>query len=834
MSKSNGSMNRVFRVVWNAAKSVWQAVSEVATGHPGGQSGKAARLARRGWRWFTLAAGTLVMLSLPAAYAQTPLAANALPTGGNVVAGSASINTSGSRMDISQTTIKAAIDWQTFNIGSAAHVHFAQPAGGATLNRVLDTNASQIFGKLTATGQVFLVNPNGVFFAPGAQVDVGSLVASTLNIKPEDFMAGNYRFEGGSSNAIINQGNITARGDGNGGMIAMIAAKIVNQGTLTATKGNVLLGAGSKVTLDMGGPVKLQVEEGAINALIESGGAIRAQGGTVLLTAKAAGDLAATVINHTGLIEAQTLKTGERGEVVLLADGGELKISGNIDVSAPVAGAVIPVATIDTQSADLQLASTLTLNGEPLPQQPAPAAPSDLLPVTRPENPTPAPTALLLGGKIIATGKTVTLEESAYLNASGKDGGGKVLVGGSYQNSDPSVYQATTVNVAKGARIDVSATEVGAGGTAVVWSDITNAESVTRFDGTITAQGGKTGGDGGQVETSGATLIVGDNARVNTVAQSSTGNAGTWLLDPTDFSINAGTGAQTTSSIGATTLQNNLASGNVSIATSDSGAGSGNMAINAPLTWGIYKLTLTAHGWMKFWDSGANINGTGTSSLELTAKGGPITFNGGTITTGGTQIYNGNVVLGTNVTFATTNSDITFNGKVDGTTAGTQALTINQGTKDVWFKGAVGGSTSLASLSVNGTGNALVGWDNVTNTNGTTSTSSGGVITSGAQTYNGNLLVGGTNTALTTTNGAVTVMGNINSYRSGIHTGVFTSTAGGTFTPFINASNVTLLVVGGGGGGGSGGQWLNANGKLEAQVGGGGGAGGSTTRRLSR
>ena len=788
MSKSNGSMNRVFRVIWNAAKSVWQAVAEIATGYAKCNTGSAARADRREARWAVVAAGTWVILALPLGAAQAAPAPNELPTGGTVVGGSATISSTstpgGARMDVLQTTQRTAIDWQTFNIGSAAHVHFQQPAGGAALNRVLDTNASQIYGKLTATGQVFLLNPNGVLFAPGSQVDVGGIVASTLNLSNENFMAGNYRFEGSSSSAIINQGNIKVTGDGtSGGTAAFIAAKITNTGTIDAPKGNVLMGAGSKVTLDLGGPVKLQVEQGAIDALIESGGAIKAEGGTVLLSAKAAGDLAATVINHTGLIEAQTLATGENGQITLLGEGGEVKVAGTLDASAP---------------------SVANAAGT--------------------------------GGKIVATGKTVTLEDSAYLNASGKDGGGTVLVGGSYQNSDPSVYQATTVNVAKGARIDVSATEVGAGGTAVVWSDITNAESITRFDGTITAQGGKTGGDGGQVETSGATLIVGDNARVNTVAQSSSGNAGTWLLDPTDFSINAGTGAQTTSSIGATTLQNNLASGNVSIATSDSGAGSGNMAINAPLTWGIYKLTLTAHGWMKFWDSGANINGTGTSSLELTAKGGPITFNGGTITTGGTQIYNGNVVLGTNVTFATTNSDITFNGKVDGTTAGTQALTINQGTKDVWFKGAVGGSTSLASLSVNGTGNALVGWDNVTNTNGTTSTSSGGVITSGAQTYNGNLLVGGTNTALTTTNGAVTVMGNINSYRSGIHTGVFTSTAGGTFTPFINASNVTLLVVGGGGGGGSGGQWLDANGKLEAQVGGGGGAGGvyyTTTQSLT-
>jgi len=96
-----------------------------------------------------------LLLGLPAHAAP---GANELPTGGNVVAGSASISTSGPRMDVLQTTPKTAIDWQTFNIGSQAHVHFAQPSGGVALNRVLDTHASQIYGQLTSTGQVFLVD----------------------------------------------------------------------------------------------------------------------------------------------------------------------------------------------------------------------------------------------------------------------------------------------------------------------------------------------------------------------------------------------------------------------------------------------------------------------------------------------------------------------------------------------------------------------------------------------------------------------------------------------------------------------------------------------------
>mgnify|MGYP000929363226 CR=1 FL=1 len=316
--KSNGSMNRVYRVVWNASKAVWQAVCETGNAHGKEKSTRSLRRA------------TAVASFLFAGVALAAPMPNELPSGGNVVAGSASISVDGSRMDVLQTTQRTAIDWATFNIGSAAHVHFEQPNGGAALNRVLDTNASQIYGKLTSTGQVFLVNPNGVLFAPGAQVDVGGLVASTLAIKTEDFMAGNYTFQGASSNAIINQGNITAHGDGSGGTIALIAAKITNDGTLAANGGNVLLSAGSKVTLDMGGPVKLQIENDTLETLIQNGGAIRADGGRVLLTSQAANTLASSVINNTGVIEAQTLATGEKGEIILFAHDGHMNVGGTI------------------------------------------------------------------------------------------------------------------------------------------------------------------------------------------------------------------------------------------------------------------------------------------------------------------------------------------------------------------------------------------------------------------------------------------------------------------------------------------------------------------------
>lgn len=316
-------MNRIYNTIWNEARGTYVVAHEKnkAKGKAKGEKS----LARRS---LTAAVSALFMSG-------ASLAAD-LPTGGRVVGGSGTISQSGNVMNINQATAKMAADWQSFSIGAGKTVNFVQPSSSSVaMNRVLGADVSVIQGALNANGQVFLINPNGVLFTPAAQVNVGGIVASTLNMSTADFMAGNYKFEGTSSNAIINQGNISAA---NGGTIALIAAKITNDGTLTANKGNVLLGAGSKVTLDMGGPVKLQIENDVLETLIKNGGAIKADGGTVWLTSQAATTLASSVINNTGVIEAQTLATGEKGEIILFAHGGEGYFAGTLDASAPNGG----------------------------------------------------------------------------------------------------------------------------------------------------------------------------------------------------------------------------------------------------------------------------------------------------------------------------------------------------------------------------------------------------------------------------------------------------------------------------------------------------------------
>ena len=266
--------------------------------------------------------------------------ADNLPTGGNITAGLGNISQNGAVMTVQQNTSKMIVDWKGFSIGADHTVNFVQPSSSSVaLNRVTGADPSVIQGHLNANGQIFLLNPNGVLFTPTAQVNVGGIIASTLALSDADFLAANYKFEGSSSNAIVNQGNLVAGKDSAGGDIVMIAAKITNEGAMDANGGAVVLGAGSKVTLDLGGPVKLSIESGALEALIQNGGAIRSEGGTILLTAQAADALSRTVIKNTGVIEAQTLSTGPNGEIILKAGPADrIEVGGTLDASAPNGG----------------------------------------------------------------------------------------------------------------------------------------------------------------------------------------------------------------------------------------------------------------------------------------------------------------------------------------------------------------------------------------------------------------------------------------------------------------------------------------------------------------
>jgi len=183
------------------------------------------------------------------AHAATPNSTQ-LPTGGSVAAGTATVgsNTSSASMTISQSSQRAVVDWTRFDVGSAAQVNFVQPsASSVTLNRVLGSDPSQIFGRINANGQVFLTNPSGVYFAPGSSVDVGGLVATTHSISNDAFMAGSNSFSrNGSTGTVQNDGTLTAA---LGGYIAMLAPTVRNQGVVVAKLGTVAMAAGETFNL---------------------------------------------------------------------------------------------------------------------------------------------------------------------------------------------------------------------------------------------------------------------------------------------------------------------------------------------------------------------------------------------------------------------------------------------------------------------------------------------------------------------------------------------------------------------------------------------------------
>lgn len=221
-------------------------------------------------------------------------------------------------MTIAQQTAQAIINWQNFGIGSGEAVHINQPnSQSMLLNRVVGSNPSEIFGQLTANGQVILVNPNGVFFRPGSSVDVGGLTASTLNIANEDFLKGQLRFAGDSQNPVINAGSLTAQN----GYVNLLAKEVVNEGIIAAQTGSVNLAAGSGMSLDYNGDGKMTVAvtDGAYQSAVANKKLIQADGGLVVMTASGKDALMDSAVNNSGMIQANTL--GEAmGQISLTGD----------------------------------------------------------------------------------------------------------------------------------------------------------------------------------------------------------------------------------------------------------------------------------------------------------------------------------------------------------------------------------------------------------------------------------------------------------------------------------------------------------------------------------
>ena len=402
--------------------------------------------------------------------------AYALPVGGSVSAGAANIGSGTGSMTITQSTQNTAINWQSFNIGQNEAVHFVQPnSSSVALNRVMGSDPSSILGNLSANGKVFLVNPNGILFGKGAQVNVGGLLASTLNISDSDFMSGNYKFSGTGNGTILNHGTISTNADG--GYVALLGANVSNDGIISARLGTVALAAGTAITLDMVGDglLNVTVNQGAVKALVQNGGLIKADGGLVLLTTQAAGSLLQSVVNNTGVIQAQSIQN-INGTIKLLGDrqSGTVMVGGTLDASGTGTGQT--------------------------------------------------------GGSVTATGQHVGLF-GGHINTSGDAGGGTVLIGGDLHGANSAIPNASATYVSADSTINADAITAGDGGKVIVWAD-----DINRYYGNISARGGVQGGDGGFTEVSGKNnLLFGGYVDLRAPG----GKTGTLLLDPLNLTIQA-------------------------------------------------------------------------------------------------------------------------------------------------------------------------------------------------------------------------------------------------------------------------------------------------------
>ncbi|MDP2940218.1 MAG: filamentous hemagglutinin N-terminal domain-containing protein [Candidatus Omnitrophota bacterium] len=227
-------------------------------------------------------------------------------------------------LNINAATRQAIIEWLRFSIANGETVNFNLPDSSSfVLNRVTGFDPSVILGNLFSNGQIFLINPNGVLFGSSSRVDTAGLVASTLDISNDDFLAGRFNFVG-SGGSVINQGIINAPG----GYVALLGSSVENSGIITSNLGTVALASGQRITLDLDpqGLMSVVIEEavsqnqtGAQNA-VNNTGTISANGGKVILTAKSLNGVFDRAINNEGIIEAQNLQS-RNGQVYLSASG---------------------------------------------------------------------------------------------------------------------------------------------------------------------------------------------------------------------------------------------------------------------------------------------------------------------------------------------------------------------------------------------------------------------------------------------------------------------------------------------------------------------------------
>ncbi|MCK8911596.1 filamentous hemagglutinin N-terminal domain-containing protein [Haemophilus influenzae] len=261
-----------------------------------------------------------------AAYASTP----DLPQKDKVVVGEADVSTIGNKMTIDQKTSTTQIDWHSFDIGKDKEVEFKQPdANSVAYNRVTGGNASQIQGKLTANGKVYLANPNGVIITQGAEINVAGLFATTKDLEQisekGNGNSNSYQFtrKTKEGQVVKNQGKIKAKD-----FVVLNGDEVINEGEIDATNGKVYLSSGYNFTFTLSDSgISVALEDNAVRGIVKNEGIIKAE--DITLNAKGRKEALDSLVMNNGVLEA-TKVSKKNGKVVLSADNVELNNESNI------------------------------------------------------------------------------------------------------------------------------------------------------------------------------------------------------------------------------------------------------------------------------------------------------------------------------------------------------------------------------------------------------------------------------------------------------------------------------------------------------------------------